>query len=585
MRPKFIDPLRACSARLLPNAAFLLFLVHLSLVYAFFIAPLSEINPWDEAAYLQSGRELLRGGLPSYAFNPLVALFYALLRLPFQGSPYWMVFSVWIGRFLLFCLLWFSAYRVARALGELLPPAVALGFLFVTPLTLEMLRFPSDPLFAGLAGLALAALLRFQGSGSPDELGRASVWLGLAALARNDGLVLFPIFLALAAYSAWRRRVFSGRVLISIVMPFLLIVGGYVLLRGVVTGSFALGTAQRTYDNFEAGQQVVYSPAGGINPVVESKLEARRLFGGPEENRYNVFVAIRRNPGAYLERLRSVVKALPWIFMRAYGQRFALLIALLGLRGLLELIRSGRFMTALTLLLWPAHLATGLVITLFRPGHLQFPFYVVFALAGLGLWGMVRGLRDQREPTAWGVLALILLLATGLTNKMALFYSALVFFMALLAGVWVHRRSLELGAARAMALLIFLLGGVVLHGEYPSPEIPTLGQDSKEQAASFMMQNLPPGSRVAAGSPGVVWAAELEPLTLASMGVPIERTPARFLDWLREHQVRAIYVDHTLYNVNPAIWALIEPAIGKELQRVFVADEGDIQVLLFGQAP
>jgi hypothetical protein len=69
------------------------------------------------------------------------------------------------------------------------------------------------------------------------------------------------------------------------------------------------------------------------------------------------------------------------------------------------------------------------------------------------------------------------------------------------------------------------------------------------------------------------------------MGVPIAGTPARFLEWLQEHQVRAIYVDHTLYNVNPAIWALIEPVIGKELQRVFVAAEGDVQVLLFRQAP
>lgn len=572
-------------AQLGRDPALPLFLAHLLLVFPYFFPALSDINPWDEAAYVASGRALLQGKWPAYAANPLVALFYALLQLPFQGSPYWLVIAVWLGRLLLFCLLWIAAYRVAGALAPLFPPAVALGFLFVTPLALEMLRFPSDPLFAGLAGLALAALLRSQREGNIGDLGRASAWLGLAALARNDGLVLFPFFLALAAFSAWRGGLLRARTIGLALIPFLALVGGYVLLRGLAVGDFSLETARRTYDNFEAGQQILLSPSGEISPVIEAKLAARRLFGSPEENNYNVFTAIRRNPEAYLRRLERIVVTLPHLALAAYGKRSGVLLALLALRGLLELVRRRSFLTIITLLIWPAHLVTGFFITLFRAGHLQFPYYIIFTLAGLGVWGIVRRLDANREWLAWTALSLALLLITAVSNKMAVFYGALAFLMALWAAVWVARQGLDTRSKHALALTFLLLGGVVLHGDYPSPRLPRLGEDGKEQAAAFLREALPPGSWVATGSPGVVWAADMEPLTLTSTDVPVDRSPEEFLAWLQAQQVRAIYVDHTLYNINPALWSRIEPLIGTALGRAFVVDEGDIQVLILGNAP
>ncbi len=131
----------------------LFFLTTLLLIHPAFFLALGDINPYDEAAYINSGRMLLNGNFPSYADNPLVDVFYALTYLPFSGSPYWLVQSASLGRLLLFSLLWVSLYLVGRRLSDRTALLIPLGIFLVSPLAVEMLRFPSDPLFAGFAGL------------------------------------------------------------------------------------------------------------------------------------------------------------------------------------------------------------------------------------------------------------------------------------------------------------------------------------------------------------------------------------------------------------------------------------------------
>ncbi len=153
----------------------LLYLVNLFLIHPAFLLTLDEINPFDEASYINSGRMLLEGNLPSFAGNPLVDVFYALTYLPFWNSAFWLVQSAVLGRLLLFSLLWVSVYLVARQLARWAPPVLMVGLLLVTPLAVDMLRFPSDPLFAGLAGLSLWQLLRYReilenpGAGSEEQ--------------------------------------------------------------------------------------------------------------------------------------------------------------------------------------------------------------------------------------------------------------------------------------------------------------------------------------------------------------------------------------------------------------------------------
>ena len=106
------------------------------------------------------------------------------------------------------------------------------------------------------------------------------------------------------------------------------------MFYGIQTGDFTIGTIERTYDNFEAGHQSIYSGEGEINPVFEAKQEARRVFGTPEENNYSVFRAIARSPSVYLQRVVSEASKLPRQVLNAYGIRLAVPLVRFAARGL-----------------------------------------------------------------------------------------------------------------------------------------------------------------------------------------------------------------------------------------------------------
>jgi hypothetical protein len=573
-----------------PSLAVLLFCINLLLVLPALLPTLGEINSWDESAYIHNGQLLVdKGQWPVFAYSPLSSIFYALTYLPFHSSHFWLVYSCRLGRILLFALLWWSTYLVMRPLRRSAAPWVVSGLFLVAPFTFSFLSFPSDPLFTGFAALSLWQLLSFHNAAQPDDpsstgqkhLWAASAFMGIAALARNDGLFLFVILAGLAGWLSWqRRRSLRGLLagLLPATLPFAAIVGGYVLFYGLRTGNFELGTARRTYDNFEAGQQSVYAGTGELNPVTESKLEARKLFGTPQENGNSVFTAIRRNPGAYFQRLKTALKTLPNQLLRAYGIRFAALFLLLALRGILELIRQRQYALLAIFCLWPVHLASGLVITLFRQGHLLFPFYAVLALSAIGLTAILA--RPRRgERYAWlAILLALALLGLG-SNKLAVFYGAGVAFLGLGMAFWVQER-LPAGSGLAIPMLILLGAGLVIHGDYPSPTIPKMGTDPREQGIVYLVEHFAPDTPIAAGSCGAPWLAKMRCFNLSSEDVPTDRSPEKFLDWMRVQGVGAIFVDPSISFANPRLWKLINPQIGSGLERAFSAGEGDVQVLV-----
>jgi hypothetical protein len=578
---KFVDIGSAGIARTtntLLQPSLLFFIIHLYLIHPIFLINLSELNPWDEAAYLNAGRTFSQGALPSYAGNPLIGLFYALMYLPFRNSPFWMVHSATLGRLILFALLWLGVFLIAKQLKKYANPLVMVGIFLVTPLVVEFLRFPSDPLFASLAALSLWQLLCFYNTLKGKHLWLGSLFLGLAALARNDGLALFPIFLLVSFAISW-RKVHWARVILPSLVPFIGLVGGYILLYGLATGDFRPGTVERTYDNFESGHQAIFSGTGNINPTVEARLEARRIFGTPEENRYSVINAIRRNPRIYLQRVWAVTKGMPQALLQAYGIRFAALLFLLGARGVVELICRKKWLLLAMLSLWPVHLVSGFVITIFRQGHLQFPFYVVYVLASIGLTAVLEGLSNRRERYFWYLTLGGLTLYGLIDTKLAIYYGAAIFIISLWVIHTVRSRFGQLEAFKPVPLLLLLAAGLIIRGNFPSPKVRTLGDDAAEQAVVYMIDHIEPGSRVAAGTPGVVWSAKMTFMGLASTDVPTNRTPIEFLDWMRSQDIQAIYVDRSLYNNNPLIWNSIEAQIGNGIERVFTADRGNVQVL------
>lgn len=573
-----------------PPLAVLLFCITFLLVLPSLFPALDEINSWDESAYIHNGQLLIdKGQWPLFAYSPLSSIFYGLTYLPFHNSHFWLVYSCRLGRILLFALLWWSTYLVMRPLRRFASPWVIGGLFLVAPFTFSFLSFPSDPLFTGFAALSFWQLLCFFNAAKPDgnrvagrkHLWAASAFMGFAALARNDGLFLFIILVGLAGWLDWqRRRGLKGLVtgLLPVILPFVAIVGGYVLFYGLRTGSFELGTAQRTYDNFEAGQQSVYAGTGELNPVTESKLEARRLFGTPQENHNSVLAAIRRNPNAYLQRLKIALKGLPNNLLHAYGIRFAPLFLLLALRGLIELFRQRQYALLAIFCLWPLHLASGLAITLFREGHLLFPFYAVLAICAIGLTAVLTH-ASRNERWTWMALLLGLALLGLGGNKLAILYGAGVAFLGLGTAFWIQSR-LPAGSGLAVPLLILLGAGLIIHGDYPSPVIPKIGADPRGQGIVYLADHYPPDTPIAAGSCGAAWLAKMRCFNLSSEDVPTDRSPEKFLDWMRVQGVGVVFVDTSLSSANPRLWELINPQIGTGLKRVFSAGEGDVQVLV-----
>jgi len=556
----------------------LLFFLNLFLVYAVFLPNLSDLNPWDEAGYLRAGQLLIdEGRFPAFAGNPLTALFFGLTYLPFKASTYWMVYSASLGKALLFILLWLSTYLVASQLSRFAPAVIALGIFFVTPLAIEMLRFPSDPLFASMAALSLWQLLKYKDSTDRKHLILASFFMGLAALARNDGVVLFIILVFLSLIISLQRK-FWWRSLLCSLLPFLILIGGYVFMYGLVTGDYRLGIMERSYDNFESGQQVLYSGDVKFSAVVGSRLEARRLFGTAEENRYSIFTAIKRNPQEYLKRLTALVKVLPQIIFLAYGIRFAVLLFLFAGRGMIELLRRKEYAILAILCLWPAHLLTGFAITLFRHGHFQFPFYVIFNLAAIGLAAILSNLQSRIEKSWVTILLLAFCLYGIIDNKLAIFYGAAITLLCIGAIYMLFFREGQF--LSPIPLLMLLIAGIIIRGNFPSPVIRTMGTDPKEQCVNYLVEHFKPGTTVAAASPGVVWAAKMSNAGLSSTDVPQGRTPDGFFRWMVDQGVEAIYVDHDLYNGLPGIWKLIEPQIDENYERVFQVEQGNYQILI-----
>ena len=124
-------------------------------------------------------------------------------------------------------------------------------------------------------------------------------------------------------------------------------------------------------------------------------------------------------------------------------------------------------------------------------------------------------------------------------------------------------------------LLVFFCAGLILHGNYPGPKKWQLGVNGDEGASKYMTESLPSNSVILAGSPAAVWMARLDYAGLNSTDLPKFTDDVDFGNWVSEN-FAAVYIDHS---ISPYYLDLIEKRIGKELARVFVAEDGDYQVL------
>jgi hypothetical protein len=552
----------------------IVYVVCVLLVYAVFIPTMSDIGGWDEAAYVNAGRLIAEQGTwLSIARGSLSGLLYAATYVLFRHSVYWMMYGVWVGRLASYTLIFFGTYEVARRLRQFASP-VLVAFLFaLSPFTLDFLIFPSDPLFAGMAALGLGQLLGYIQERRVSQLIGASAFVGLACFARPEGLVLSVCFLvALVVVCLAFRR--SWQVLVPGLLPLVVVAGASALATGSILG----GNVARAYANFESGHGVIYQGTGQMDRETEVHLEAERVYGTAEENNYSILRAIARRPDVYAQRLVAITKGFPQMLLHAYGLRYGVVLFLLALRGLIKLIRKRERLLLAVLCLWATPVATGFVITLFRTGHLLFPFYIVLALAGIGLAAMLEDFHSRRRWLAWVAVLAGFGVYGAIDNKLAITYGVSVFVIGLLAAVALPsvRRGEPYG--HAQALLVLLCAGLIIRGSYPSPVIRSPGSDPIEQAVAYLASHYERNAPLAAGYPGIAWAARMTYVGLVDEDVPIDDTPRQFLQWMADQRVQAVFIDRTLFADNPAVWDLISPEMDKGLKTVFVTDGGDIQI-------
>ena len=112
----------------------LLFVLNLLLVASSLLPSYDEINPFDGAKYIESGRQLIDGGeLREISRSPTLALMYAGIYLFVRGSLNWFVLSAGIGNILLYSFLWLATFYFGLRFKDDFSPFVLIGILFISP--------------------------------------------------------------------------------------------------------------------------------------------------------------------------------------------------------------------------------------------------------------------------------------------------------------------------------------------------------------------------------------------------------------------------------------------------------------------
>ncbi len=550
-----------------------IFLLSLVLESAFFFPSLGEINIWDEANYIQSGYLLLtEGKLPQLAGSPLSSVLYALTTFPVLHSRNFFMLSDAIGRILLFSLIFVSVALIAAELKPYTNAWVMFGLIFIVPVASTMFLYPSDVLFAGLAGLAFWQMLAFYRLRKTKYLWWASGLMGLATLARAEGLILIGVlliftFLVVRLEKGWHRSI------IAILVPFIVLVGGFILTYGIVTGNFNTGLSDRTYNNFESGQEWIYSQTGIFTATISARLEAREAFGTPEENNNSVIKAIMKNPIVYWQRLKRMGFVFRDLAIKAYGNKFILIFLWLSIRGVIELLRKKHFPLVVLCLLWFLPLGVGFLNTFFREGYFMMPFFVIFFLSSIGLTAIIDHLDQRSEQIALALSSLAVLAVGGLMQNTSMVFRNGLFIAGLGLIFLLWRSKLLTENWRSTALWIILAMALVIRGGYPSPELPVYGKTDVERSVYTLQDNFPSKSNILAGAPANVWAARMIYFGINSYDIPDFSDAQDFYDWLKIQDVRGIYVD---INFPEFYRSYVSELDGSLVNEIYATPERDI---------
>ena len=574
----FITMKQRLLARVSPQALLVAALLLLNVFFVIFrfFPTIKDISLWDDAGYINQGRTLLQGVFPKFSENPFMALLFAISYLPFQHDNFWMLHTVTVGRILMFILMWLGTCLVANQISG---PKwyIMVGLMFASTVTVDIMENPSDTFFAGLSALAFWQMLSYHNTRRVKHLALTSLFIGLAALARNDGLILFALFLITSLFYL-KSSQNKLQHLAAAILPFLVLVGGYVLAYGAFTGDFDLGTQERSYLAFRQGQMELSptDPACALGPTKCAGNAADVLYGSSAENGNSIFRAIARNPRAYLQRLVTTTSLLPGLANDAYGKRLFYAWLFLAMLGIFALLRDKKYALLALCLVWIAPLGTYF-LTFFRAGYLRMPLCVIFLLAGVGIIELVESLNNRRKWVWLGILLFLTVVGVGRSLNY-LYFSTIILLASMALGLWVTRSRSEFSYKTELILMVFLAGGFIMRGGFTPPIIPVLGQIPEEKAILSLERRLPENSIVGAGAPGIPWEARMTYSPLSGKDF-LAKSPLEYYTILKKAGVKAIYVDNIVTNNTP-LWALIKPGIGKYYQLTFSGRSNSVLILL-----
>lgn len=554
------------------------FALHVVLALPIFTPNLRDIGMFDEAGYVNSGREFLENvTLPAYGNMPLVTCLYALTYLPVRSSAYWLIHSCAIARFMLFSLLWLGAYLVAKQFSYLVPLPVLLMFLILSPALTLLVTVGSHALFAAMSTFALWQALSAYRSRDLRHLWFASVFTSFAGLCRSgEGLVLLTTLLVVSLFVSGRAE--RLKLVVACIAPFLLIVGGYVFVYRLTYSSSDLGAREYAYNAFEQGHGLAYQHKyGPRNYYVEGQLDARRLFGTPAENHYSILTAIRHNPRAYLSRIPRLLGVATVYAIHVYGGGLGLIIWLLAARGAVELWIRKQYLLLFPLILWPTYLLLYLLLV-FQQTHFLIPFASVFLLAAIGLLATASTDVGSKERYIWSIVLLLIAVASALIRVPG--YSAALAFLVGLWTAWVFLKGETASYPRLLPVVMLLLVISLLKGGYPAPKFRTLGVAPDEQAALYIQRHLSAQSRIASYQPGNVWITKRQYVPMQRTKIPDVSSDVDLSRWIKTSKLDAIYADDMLRENEPQLWSLIEAQIGGSLQLGYSSSQPDVQVIL-----
>ena len=529
-----------------------------------------EINAFDEAKYIESGRLLLRGELRELTWGPLVALVYAPFHLIFGRSPDWFVIEAGSGRVLMFVAMCLSTYYLALQVKGTVSRYAILGVLFVSAAFLDVLKNPSDALYVTFSALALAKLIAFVDGRRNSDLAWASLLLGLSVLARFEAIILIlPMLLVVLLSRTPAPSVV--RSLLAATLPAAAMVGAYLIAFRLTSPGVDLGIAGKSYDSFEVNQ-----PLPGPGTRSDRRALARSLFGTAEENHGSVFRAALRNPVAFVARPLANLRQLPDIYLFTFGKRLGPALLLPALWGAFLLVRTGRSKHLGLMGLWAT---VPMVSLMFLPLHIARQLSaLILVLASVGLTSVLRG-ELAGMARALLLIAMLLLGAYGLLDgKLALLVVGIVMAGAL-ALAWLSGppQSQESMGGYQWGVLL-LAGGLILRGSYPFPDYSPIGVSPQEQVVHYLQRELPRAARVLESLPLPANAAKLQEISWSA--APEEFSNASDLhQWLLAQRIAAVFVDRR-DAPRPDIVVLLEAGLGTQFELGYQSENGSLRVFL-----